>query len=276
MSIGIYKITNPKGKVYIGQSVNIERRWKYYKKIKCNDQPILFNSLMKYGWDPHDKKIIEECLIEQLNERESYYKQKFIEEFGKDNSLFCNIFDNGGGPLSAETKEKISKSKKGITYSKESSIKKSQSLKGRTYSEETICKMRENNKGKSRGKGIKKSQSHINKMSEKRKNPILQYDIKGNLLRKWNGMIDVKKELNIDINSCIRGISKTSGGFLWRKEDNPFPPDFNFDVYLTKKDKNKPKPMTDEHKKNIGKSLKGRKCVWLLKDKKELCNKGLF
>ena len=28
--IGIYKITSPSGKVYIGQSIDIERRWKKY------------------------------------------------------------------------------------------------------------------------------------------------------------------------------------------------------------------------------------------------------
>ena len=28
MSVGIYKITNPTGKIYIGQSITIENRWK--------------------------------------------------------------------------------------------------------------------------------------------------------------------------------------------------------------------------------------------------------
>lgn len=31
--IGIYKITNPKGKSYIGQSINIYRRFKEYKNL---------------------------------------------------------------------------------------------------------------------------------------------------------------------------------------------------------------------------------------------------
>jgi excinuclease UvrABC nuclease subunit len=30
--IGIYKITNPNRKIYIGQSTNIYRRWKQYLK----------------------------------------------------------------------------------------------------------------------------------------------------------------------------------------------------------------------------------------------------
>ena len=48
---GIYKITNPKGKIYIGQSVNIEKRFSSYKSIRnCHYQIKLFNSLKKYGF----------------------------------------------------------------------------------------------------------------------------------------------------------------------------------------------------------------------------------
>jgi hypothetical protein len=36
--IGIYKIINPKGKTYIGQSINIEKRWNGYKKLHCKGQ----------------------------------------------------------------------------------------------------------------------------------------------------------------------------------------------------------------------------------------------
>ncbi len=31
--IGIYKITNPEGKIYIGQSIDIDRRFKEYKRL---------------------------------------------------------------------------------------------------------------------------------------------------------------------------------------------------------------------------------------------------
>jgi hypothetical protein len=52
--IGIYKITSPSNKIYIGQSNNILYRWKYcYKKLNCKSQRHLYNSLMKYGFDNH-------------------------------------------------------------------------------------------------------------------------------------------------------------------------------------------------------------------------------
>ena len=74
--IGIYKITNPKGKTYIGQSVNIEKRWNRYKNLipkDCIGQPLIYRSLIKYGVENHIFEIIELCNKEELNKLESYY-----------------------------------------------------------------------------------------------------------------------------------------------------------------------------------------------------------
>ena len=50
VKIGIYKIVSPSEKIYIGQSINIEKRWeKNYKTLKCKTQTKLYNSLKKYG-----------------------------------------------------------------------------------------------------------------------------------------------------------------------------------------------------------------------------------
>ena len=72
---GIYKITNPKGKIYIGQSINIERRFQDYKNLRCREQRLIFESLAKYGWVNHKFEILEEC--KNLNEREQYWINKF-------------------------------------------------------------------------------------------------------------------------------------------------------------------------------------------------------
>lgn len=73
MSIGIYKITSPSGKIYIGQSTNIENRWEKGHKYCSGSGKKLQNSIKKYGWDNHKQEIIEECSIEILLERESYW-----------------------------------------------------------------------------------------------------------------------------------------------------------------------------------------------------------
>ena len=63
--IGIYKVTNPKGKSYIGQSINIEKRWRTYEKAHPNElkeQRKLLNSLKKYGPENHTFEIFEICI----------------------------------------------------------------------------------------------------------------------------------------------------------------------------------------------------------------------
>ena len=51
--IGIYKITSPTNKVYIGSSNNIFNRWCSYKNLKCLTQTKLYRSFLKHGVDNH-------------------------------------------------------------------------------------------------------------------------------------------------------------------------------------------------------------------------------
>jgi group I intron endonuclease len=74
---GIYKITNPKGKVYIGQSIDINRRFNEYKKLLCNQSKKLYNSLKKYNPESHKFEILEECNVVELNSKEEYYILKY-------------------------------------------------------------------------------------------------------------------------------------------------------------------------------------------------------
>lgn len=69
--IGIYKITKKEnGKSYIGQSNNIERR---IKEHQCKiDIPIEL-AIHKYGKDAFTYEVIEECDLEQLDEKERYW-----------------------------------------------------------------------------------------------------------------------------------------------------------------------------------------------------------
>lgn len=160
--VGIYKITSPSNKIYIGQSTNIEHRFDYYKKLQCKGQPKLYNSLKKYSPTNHLFKIIEECDIDLLNEREIYWI-----DYYKCLDKGLNIKEGGkGGKHSQETKDKISKnlknrdisSWKNKIYSEERNNKLSQSKKGLVLSSETKDKISNSNKGVSRNKGAIKSE----------------------------------------------------------------------------------------------------------------------
>jgi group I intron endonuclease len=183
--IGIYKITSPTSKVYIGQSTDINKTWKYrYNNLnnRLKKQPKIYNSLLKYGIENHKFEVIEECSIEQLDERESYYKQQFINEFGWGKTLFCEIYDsNKGGYKSEETKHKQSISLTGRIISEETKQKMSkpksfnptrksrseESIKrqvlskiGKLHSDKTKQKMSMSQKGKTRNKGRVLSEEH--------------------------------------------------------------------------------------------------------------------
>lgn len=77
MICGIYKITSPTGKIYIGQSINIQARIKGYGKLKKSVQTLLFRSIKKHGWDAHKIEILQECEIESLDVFEVYFIKLF-------------------------------------------------------------------------------------------------------------------------------------------------------------------------------------------------------
>ncbi len=105
--IGIYKITNPNNRIYIGQSIDIERRFNDYKS-GCYKQVRLNNSLTKYGYQKHKFEIIEICEVDMLNKRERFW-QDYYNVIGR-NGLNCKLqnTDTLKQVLSDEVKKKIS------------------------------------------------------------------------------------------------------------------------------------------------------------------------
>lgn len=77
--IGIYKITNLKnGKMYIGQSRQIEKRFQQHKnQSKFLEEEKWYNPLYldmhSIGIDNFSFEVVEECTIEELNEKEEYW-----------------------------------------------------------------------------------------------------------------------------------------------------------------------------------------------------------
>lgn len=110
---GIYKITSPTGKVYIGESVDVTNRINQYKSLsRIVNQNKIHNSLKKYGWEKHIFEIIEECEFDELKCRERYW-QDFYDVLGE-NGLNLKLTECGEQKQvhSEETKEKMSVLKK--------------------------------------------------------------------------------------------------------------------------------------------------------------------
>lgn len=158
--IGIYLILSPSGKIYIGQSVDILRRFDTYKKVRYpSAQPKLYASLIKYGPESHLFEIIKECEESLMNFWEAFYI-KLYSSF--DNYHGMNLKDSAhrGSRLSQETIEKISRGNKGKGRGKgwkhsEDVCKKisighmgNKNAQGRIVSEETRQKIRQSLLGK--------------------------------------------------------------------------------------------------------------------------------
>lgn len=156
--IGIYKITSPSNKIYIGQSIDIKTRW--YKHRVSKSKTFLYNSFKKYGAGNHVFEVIEECDINLLNERERYW-QDYYDVLNNGLNLKLTRTNDKSGYLSSDTKIKISKRKRTIEEIEKSKISRTglkrteeqrQRIKnGRNYSPMKDCikaKISEANKGK--------------------------------------------------------------------------------------------------------------------------------
>jgi group I intron endonuclease len=209
MKSGIYKIVNPVGKVYIGQSVSVITRLKQYQKLKnCQEQRLLYNSFLKYGVMNHNFSIIEFCEISLLNEKESHYMKLYDclnREFG------LNIRNAGSiGRHSHETKMLMSKKHKGKTLSDTTKEKMSLSKKanptnywlGKKRSKEDIEKFRN---------------SHLGMVNANK--PIVQYDLQMNELSRFDGATHAARILGIkrtSIKNNLRGYSKSCNKSIFK------------------------------------------------------------
>lgn len=109
---GIYKITNTENqKMYIGQSRNIDQRWKTHRrmalKAKSTDNDShLYNAMRKYGLEKFKFEVVEECAINLLNDREKYWILEYnsVEEGYNQN---CAPYYHHGSILTRELIETI-------------------------------------------------------------------------------------------------------------------------------------------------------------------------
>jgi len=134
---GIYKITSPTGKVYIGQAIDIKERFAEYKNLNnCKFQIRLWRSLNKHSIKNHIFEIIEKCSEEDLDCRERYW-QDFYNVIEK-NGLNCMLQQCGGKRrvVCQETKNRIGDGNRGKIRTDEAKEKMSQAHKGKTLTSE--------------------------------------------------------------------------------------------------------------------------------------------
>lgn len=224
--VGIYKITSPSNNIYIGQSVNIEKRFKRYKSLDCVKQIKLYRSFLKHGIENHKFEIVKECNEDKLNILEREYQEFYNSvNFGL-NCLFTKTNDKSGS-CSEETRirikngmigrkitwgDKISKSKKGNTIVSEITKNKiSLSLTGRKQSKETKLKRAKKITGSNNGMhGILGHKNHFAKK-------VSQYSLSGEFIKVYDCIKYAIEETGAkNIGECANGNRKTAKGYIWK------------------------------------------------------------
>lgn len=164
--VGIYCLTSPSGKSYIGQTKALTKRLNSYKNLNCKNQTAIYSALRKYGSENFIFTILEECPIEELNDAEKFW----ISYFGSMTPRGYNIKIGGTEirqKLSLETLLKFRNRQLGKPVSQQTRDRISKSNMGKKLSQESINKISKSHTGK------KQTKEHNNSVAEaeRKKNP---------------------------------------------------------------------------------------------------------
>lgn len=199
--IGIYAIRNTEnGKVYIGQSVDVEYRISHhFGQLRAGKH---HNEHLQraYELNPDDItwELLETCKESELDEREI----ATIAAYDSTNPEFGYNMQYGGQAehrATPETRRKMSESKKGKKFTKEHRRKISEANRGVVFTKERRAKI-----------------------SSKRSRTVYQFDLSGNFIASHKNSIMAAEAVGLKSCSAIKaaasGRTRTSGGYRWSYE----------------------------------------------------------
>lgn len=202
---GLYRITSPTGKVYIGQSINLQQRLQAYFNLYgfLKSQSKIYASLQKHGVQKHIIEVIELCEVALLNERERYHKEQVVSELGWKLTLFCKTDDQSAGPMHPDTIAKMRKAKLGCKHS-----------------EETKQKISSANKGGKRDYMVERNKKMFTNRPALNKRAVIQLNTHGTVINEYDSIDRAIQATSINPKCCLSGKCKTAGGFIWKYKDS--------------------------------------------------------
>lgn len=205
---GIYKITNPTGKIYIGQSSDCNVRERIYRNYKGNDTSLIGYSIRKYGWDQHKFEVIHKCNLEELDTWEIHFITLY------DTLLTRHGLNlKPGGSIGA-----------GYKFTDEQRKQRSQQLRGENNpmygkhnSPEAIEKIRAKTKGVAKSEVARKNinTNHFRK-------PIAQYTRSRIFIRNWSSAKEASDSTGLNHAVILRvcdGKGHSCGGYHWKHQE---------------------------------------------------------
>lgn len=245
----IYKITNViNGKVYIGQTICFERRWKEHitDSRRKNPKSVIGKAIKKYGggnfntkivYNAHDQDELNDMEIHVIAEHKSTNREVGYnrDKGGVGSSGHVYVCSdktkaklseiNKGKTLSKETKQKIGdalKCKQKPPFSDEHKEKLSDAKRGNPLSDEHRAKISAAKKGKKKGPHSNESRQKMSDSSKKC--PVIQLSKSGEFITEYVSLCAAECATGVfatNISNVCKGKKKSAGGFLWAYSDTP-------------------------------------------------------
>ena len=226
----IYRITNPKGRIYIGKTMDYKGRLRHYKCYLGKDQRLVQRSLAKYGFDNHVFEPIDifkgtaaYCEGKEVFWIRSYMsnRNKYPEQNG------MNLTDGGEGSPGAKRSdaERAKMRERNLGKKNSEHQKKTAYLihKGNKWSLGRKQPKEEVEKRVSQLRGKKYSDErkllYLNAVS-KRSKPIYQTDKHGSIEKEFPSIAFAQRELKVNnISLVISGKLETTKGFYFKHKN---------------------------------------------------------
>lgn len=203
---GIYKITSPKGKIYIGQSKNIRKRMLQYRFFDAGykqpdrvfNKSLINKSIRKYGYNLHKFEVLIHCDISELDEHETKlineHKTNIIDYPNNDGLNLCDGGKRSSYTTKVKSKDEISNFFKHLNTGKKYPNRKKPADKTK----------------------ILKNLDRVHKMLEK---PVMKYTKSGLFIDEYSSLKKAAESVNGNYQSIYRVCSfkrPTAYGFTWR------------------------------------------------------------
>ena len=181
---GIYLITEREtGKGYVGQSIDIEGRWKRHKRTKFPEDRFDYRVVIK----------ADACFLDAL-------EQLYIEQFktlwtegGFNQTSGGQFYPRPEEPFSPEVRKKLSESHKGKPLSEEHKKRSGEARRGKKkapHTEESKKKISESKKGKKLGSP---TEEHKKKISESKKGKPKSEETRKKMSESFKGRIQTEE-----------------------------------------------------------------------------------
>ena len=198
----VYKITNPNGKIYVGQTYNLKVRIVRYRHLNCDKQRMLYNSFKKHGFENHVIEILEDNLpVECLNEREIFWINECKSYYKENREFGMNL--NKGGNTPVWDKERVEKFSEMFVGSKNP-------FYGKTHSKENLEKFSRSTKEQLRKSGYKISRESTELGLNAVRKKTLTYNKEGHFVKEYPSLTSCAIDLGVDP-TTIRDAMRTNG-----------------------------------------------------------------